>query len=114
MLCYFYFRRHFSTELSCNKIICLIFEGKVLHNDSLSLRNYRLFDNCVVYCLIQDPHPTANAQQIQDDQDANDQPLLNMVRQSQPLAAPLHMDWNLAIMFSTSITIILLVYLYSV
>lgn len=45
-------RRHFYTELNSNKIVRLIFNGRVLQPDELSLQSCGLFDNCVIHCLI--------------------------------------------------------------
>jgi len=102
-------RRHFSSELSSNKIIRLIFQGKVLHDDEASLSSFGLHDNCVVHCLIHQPRPATNAQQTPDsvDQGANDQPLPNMARHGQRQAGPVQRDWNLATLLSALITIII-------
>jgi len=53
-------RRHFSTEMSENKTVRLIFNGRVLDNDTKTLRESGIFDQCVVHCLI------VNRQQNQD------------------------------------------------
>jgi transmembrane and ubiquitin-like domain-containing protein len=45
-------RRHFNQEMSANKIVRLIFNGKVLREEEQSLQSYGLFDKCVVHCLI--------------------------------------------------------------
>jgi len=55
-------RRNFSEELSSNKNVRLIFNGQVLRDESSSLRNYGLFDKCVVHCLI---HTTTHSGQSQ-------------------------------------------------
>lgn len=53
MLSFFYVpRRHFESEMSANKLVRLIFNGKVLQQDSDTLQNCGMFDNCVVHCLI--------------------------------------------------------------
>lgn len=107
-LCY-YFRRHFSSELSSNKIIRLIFQGKVLHDDEASLSSCGLHDNCVVHCLIHQPRPTANAQQNPDpvDRDTSEQPVPNMTRHGQRQPGPVQREWNLATLLSALITIII-------
>jgi len=46
-------RRNFSEEISSNKNVRLIFNGQVLRDEETSLRNYGIFDKCVVHCLIQ-------------------------------------------------------------
>ncbi|KAK6617584.1 hypothetical protein RUM44_005172 [Polyplax serrata] len=48
-------RRHFNLELSGRKLVRLIFNGKVLQQDSKTLQNYGFFDNCVVHCLVHQP-----------------------------------------------------------
>lgn len=45
-------KRHFQPELSTNKLVRLIFNGQVLHQDNKTLEGCGLFDNCVVHCLI--------------------------------------------------------------
>lgn len=51
-------RRHFVVELSTNKVVRLIFNGRVLQPDESSLQNCGLFDNCVVHCLIHNKRPS--------------------------------------------------------
>ncbi|CAG7720738.1 unnamed protein product [Allacma fusca] len=53
-------RRHFALEISENKTIRLIFNGRVLENDGRTLAEAGIFDQCVVHCLIVTPQ---NAQQ---------------------------------------------------
>jgi hypothetical protein len=55
-------RRHFETELSQNKVVRLIFNGRVLDNDSKTLRESGIFDQCVVHCLIVTPQPSQQSQ----------------------------------------------------
>ncbi|VVC34799.1 Ubiquitin-related domain,Ubiquitin domain [Cinara cedri] len=107
-------RRHFSNELSSDKIIRLIFQGKVLHDDEATLSSYGLHDNCVVHCLIHQPRPTTNAQQTDDsvEDDIIDHPptlLPNIIRrrhrQRQP--GPVQREWNLATLLSALITVII-------
>lgn len=104
-----YFRRHFGSELSSNKIIRLIFQGKVLHDDEASLSSCGLHDNCVVHCLIHQPRPSVNAQQNSDpvDRDTTDQPIPNMTRHGQRQPGPIQREWNLATLLSALITIII-------
>lgn len=108
-VCYFYFRRHFTNELTSNKIIRLIFQGKVLHDDQASLSSCGLHDNCVVHCLIHQPRPTANAQQTPDpvNQNTPEQPLPNVIRHGQRQPGPVQREWNLATLLSALITIII-------
>lgn len=105
----FYFRRHFSNELSSNKIIRLIFQGKVLHDDEATLSSCGIHDNCVVHCLIHQPRPTANTQQTTDHvgQDTAEQQLPNMTRHGQRHPGPAQREWNLATLLSALITIII-------
>nr|XP_018917729.1 PREDICTED: transmembrane and ubiquitin-like domain-containing protein 1 [Bemisia tabaci] len=53
-------RRHFSTELSANKVVKLIFNGRLLLKDAETLQNCGLYNNCVVHCLI---HVNRSSQQ---------------------------------------------------
>lgn len=46
--------------MSENKTVRLIFNGRVLDNDGKTLRDFGIFDQCVVHCLI------VNRQQNQD------------------------------------------------
>lgn len=109
MICYFYFRRHFSNEITSNKIIRLIFQGKVLHDDEASLSSCGLHDNCVVHCLIHQPRPTANAQQTPESVNHNttEQPLPNVIRHGQRQPGPVQREWNLATLLSALITLII-------
>jgi len=102
-------RRHFTNELTSNKIIRLIFQGKVLHDDEASLSSCGLHDNCVVHCLIHQPRPTVNAQQTPDpvNHDTNEQPLPNAIRHGQRQPGPVQREWNLATLLSALITIII-------
>ncbi|XP_025192454.1 transmembrane and ubiquitin-like domain-containing protein 1 [Melanaphis sacchari] len=102
-------RRHFTNELASNKIIRLIFQGKVLHDDEASLSSCGLHDNCVVHCLIHQPRPTTNAQQTPDpvNHDTNEQPLPNVIRHGQRQPGPVQREWNLATLLSALITIII-------
>lgn len=109
ILCYYRFRRHFSSELSSNKIIRLIFQGKVLHNDEASLSSCGIHDNCVVHCLIHQPRPTTNSQQTPDtmNHDNPEQPQPNVARHGQRQPGPVHREWNLATLLSALITVII-------
>nr|UOA02783.1 transmembrane and ubiquitin-like domain-containing protein 1 [Monochamus saltuarius] len=53
-------KRHFQTELSSNKLVRLIFNGRVLRPDTQTLKSCGLFDNCVVHCLIHQKRAHAN------------------------------------------------------
>lgn len=53
-------RRHFETELSSNKLVRLIFNGKVLQPDTQTLQSCGLFDNCVVHCLLHNKRPNSS------------------------------------------------------
>lgn len=105
----FDFRRHFSSELSANKIVRLIFQGKVLHDDEASLISYGLHDNCVVHCLIHQPRSSSNTQQSSDSVDHNttEQPQSNIGRHGQRQNGPVQREWNLATLLSALITIII-------
>jgi len=109
LYCCVTFRRHFSSELSSNKIIRLIFQGKVLHDDEASLSSCGIHDNCVVHCLIHQPRSSTNAQQSSDsvEHDNSEQPLPNMTRHGQRQPGPVHREWNLATLLSALITIII-------
>ncbi|XP_016664132.1 transmembrane and ubiquitin-like domain-containing protein 1 [Acyrthosiphon pisum] len=106
-------RRHFTNELTSNKIIRLIFQGKVLHDDEASLSSCGLHDNCVVHCPIHQPRPTANAQQSPDpvNQDTAEQPLPNTIRHGhgQP-GGPVQHELILAVLLSALIIIISLLW----
>lgn len=109
VLCFYCFRRHFSTELSSDKIIRLIFQGKVLHNDEASLSSCGIHDNCVVHCLIHQPRPSASSQQTPDpvNHDNREQPQPNTARQGPRQPGPVHREWNLATLLSALITVII-------
>ncbi|XP_050431904.1 transmembrane and ubiquitin-like domain-containing protein 1 isoform X2 [Adelges cooleyi] len=107
-------RRHFNSELSSNKIVRLIFQGKVLHDDEASLISCGLHDNCVVHCLIHQPRPSPNAQQSPDlvDHDTTELHQTNMGRQGQRQNGPVR-EWNLATLLSALITIIITLLWYA-
>lgn len=50
-------RRNFAKELHANKLVRLVFNGKVLQPDGASLRSCALFENCVVHCLVHNMPP---------------------------------------------------------
>lgn len=50
-------KQNFETELSANKLVRLVFNGKVLQPDGASLRSCALFENCVVHCLVHNMPP---------------------------------------------------------
>lgn len=52
-------RLNFQTELAANKLVRLVFNGKVLQPDGSSLRSCALFENCVVHCLVHNMPPNA-------------------------------------------------------
>ena len=71
----YFFRRHFNLELSGRKLVRLIFNGKVLQQDSTTLQNYGFFDNCVVHCLVHQPRtppPSPNLNRPRDTQNQNE------------------------------------------
>ncbi|XP_033312558.1 transmembrane and ubiquitin-like domain-containing protein 1 [Bombus bifarius] len=50
-------RRHFQTELDAQKLVRLVFNGRVLQPDSQTLEKCGLYNNCVVHCLVHQPRP---------------------------------------------------------
>lgn len=50
-------RRHFQTELDAQKLVRLVFNGRVLQPDTQTLEKCGLFNNCVVHCLVHQPRP---------------------------------------------------------
>lgn len=65
-----FFRRHFRTELSANKLVKLIFNGQVLQRDNDTLQSCGMFDNCVVHCLV---HQHRNNTADGENQNTSDQ-----------------------------------------
>lgn len=68
-------RQHFSIEMDANRCIRLIFNGQLLSQDTSTLAQYGLFDNCVVHCHVSQPQHTnrTNGQSelaAQDEDDA--------------------------------------------
>lgn len=61
-------RRNFSTELSANKLVRLIFNGRALRDDNISLQSYGFFDNCVVHCLVLNERPQQPSSAEQQEQ----------------------------------------------
>ncbi len=61
-------RRNFPDEIMANKIIRLIFNGRVLRDDNVSLQNCGLFNDCVVHCLIVNERPQQPASSEQQEQ----------------------------------------------
>lgn len=63
--------------MSGRKLVRLIFNGKVLQQDSKTLENYGFFDNCVVHCLVHQPRtppPSPNLNRSRDGQTQNETP----------------------------------------
>lgn len=50
-------RRHFQIELDAQKLVRLVFNGRVLQPDSQTLEKCGLYNNCVVHCLVHQPRP---------------------------------------------------------
>ena len=50
-------RRHFQIELEAQKLVRLVFKGRVLQPDSQTLERCGLYNNCVVHCLVHQPQP---------------------------------------------------------
>ncbi|XP_006624132.1 transmembrane and ubiquitin-like domain-containing protein 1 [Apis dorsata] len=50
-------RRHFQTELDAQKLVRLVFNGRVLQPDNQTLERCGLYNNCVVHCLVHQPRP---------------------------------------------------------
>ena len=48
---------HFAVEIEAHRVVRLIFNGQLLNQDSTTLGQYGLFDNCVVHCHVSQPHP---------------------------------------------------------
>lgn len=63
-------KRNFESELAANKLVRLVFNGKVLQPDGASLRSFALFEDCVVHCLVHNmpANRTQPAQQQQQQQ----------------------------------------------
>lgn len=53
-------KQNFVTELAANKLVRLVFNGKVLQPDGASLRSCALFENCVVHCLVHNMPPNSS------------------------------------------------------
>lgn len=53
-------KQNFADELAANKLVRLVFNGKVLQPDGASLRSCALFENCVVHCLVHNMPANAN------------------------------------------------------
>lgn len=51
-------RRHFQIELEAQKLVRLVFNGRILQPDSQTLERCGLYNNCVVHCLVHQPRPT--------------------------------------------------------
>ncbi|KAG7213529.1 hypothetical protein KM043_002791 [Ampulex compressa] len=56
-------RRHFEIELAAQKLVRLVFNGRVLQPDSQTLERCGLSNNCVVHCLVHQPRPTPTSPQ---------------------------------------------------
>ena len=64
----FFFRKHFTSELSESKLVRFIFNGQDLRNDNSTLQACNIMDNSVVHCLITQPQqqPAQAANQQED------------------------------------------------
>lgn len=54
-------RQHFSIEMDANRRIRLIFNGQLLSQDTSTLAQYGLFENCVVHCHVSQPQHTSRS-----------------------------------------------------
>jgi len=84
-------RRHFSMELSADKLVRLIFNGQVLGSDQQTLQACGLYDNCVVHCLV---HSQRTATRSPPPQTPSPSP------SSPP-------DWNLSTLLYTCLSLVL-------
>jgi len=69
---FYCFRRYFRRELLSNKIVRLIYKGKILTNDEAVLRTFRFTNNSVLHCVICHIEPTDVTNQ-NDEQPSNTQ-----------------------------------------
>lgn len=62
-----YFRTHFSSEMTGNNIVRIIYNGRELSRENASLASYNVGDESVVHCLVSQVTPqnteTSNRQQ---------------------------------------------------
>ncbi|XP_049821033.1 transmembrane and ubiquitin-like domain-containing protein 1 isoform X3 [Aethina tumida] len=104
-------RRHFREEIDSNKLVRLIFNGHVLHQDTQTLRGCGMFDDCVVHCLIHTRRAPNAAEvgatgRVQDDEAAGG-PINGNLNNNQPR------DWDLGSVLFGIITAVLLGAWYS-
>ncbi|KAJ9593459.1 hypothetical protein L9F63_014988 [Diploptera punctata] len=92
-------RRHFSLELSGDKLVRLIFNGQVLQSDNETLQGYGLFDNCVVHCLV---HQQYSGSTNQAGSTENHDSAANS-----NLGDAAHRDWDLGSVLFASLSLLL-------
>ena len=96
-------RRHFSLELSADKLVRLIFNGQVLQSDSETLQGYGLFDNCVVHCLVHQQYSgSANQGGSTENQTHDSTSHSNNLGDAGP-----HRDWDLGNVLFASLSLLL-------
>ncbi|PSN46105.1 hypothetical protein C0J52_02270 [Blattella germanica] len=99
-------RRHFSLEMSADKLVRLIFNGQVLQSDNETLQGYGLFDNCVVHCLVhQQRSGSANQAGGADNQSGRDSA-------NNGVDATPHRDWDLGNVLFASLSLLLVIAWY--
>ncbi|XP_046682538.1 transmembrane and ubiquitin-like domain-containing protein 1 [Homalodisca vitripennis] len=84
-------RRHFSIELSADKLVRLIFNGQVLGSDQQTLQACGLYDNCVVHCLV-------HSQRV---------PTRPPTAPNTPVSPVQPPDWNLSTLLYTCLSLVL-------
>ncbi|XP_032667318.1 transmembrane and ubiquitin-like domain-containing protein 1 [Odontomachus brunneus] len=101
-------RRHFQMELEAQKSVRLVFNGRVLQPDTLTLEQCGLFNECVVHCWVHQARPT-NAPSSQAD---NSSPIYFNSQSFSDLPAgasisSVRNEWDLSRLLVSILTIIL-------
>ncbi|XP_031845983.1 transmembrane and ubiquitin-like domain-containing protein 1 [Nomia melanderi] len=101
-------RRHFQIELEAQKLVRLIFKGRVLQPDSQTLERCGLYNNCVVHCLVHQPRPSPVQPQTSTLNNSS-----SMYFNPQYVISSVRNEWNLSRLLVSILTLMLCLAWYS-
>ncbi|XP_029047428.1 transmembrane and ubiquitin-like domain-containing protein 1 [Osmia bicornis bicornis] len=103
-------RRHFQIELEAQKLVRLVFNGRVLQPDSQTLEKCGLYNNCVVHCLVHQPRPNPVPSQTSTLDNSSSIYFNPQSFSDIPVGTPIssvHNEWDLSRLFLSILTLML-------
>ncbi|XP_076239181.1 transmembrane and ubiquitin-like domain-containing protein 1 isoform X2 [Calliopsis andreniformis] len=106
-------RRHFQIELEAQRLVRLVFKGRVLQPDSQTLERCGLYNNCVVHCLVHQPRPStldSSSSIYFNPQSSSDTPTSTSTSTGSTSSTPTsltHNEWDLSRFLVSILTLML-------